>query len=93
MKGGSPAYDLHQTDGLLSQESNIDHFKPLSVVETNPPEHYSNLYKVSGGSRKKKTKKTKKTKKKQNKQNKQKKTKNKQNKQKTKNKNIKNECI
>ena len=52
MKGGSPAYALHQSEGLLSQETNVDHVKPLTVHESNPPEHYSNLYKVSGGARK-----------------------------------------
>ena len=81
MKGGSPAYALHQTDGLLSQETSVDHIKPLTVFETNPPENYSNLYKVSGGSRKLMKKKTKK---KQNKQKKNKKQKT--NKKQTKNK-------
>ena len=52
MKGGSPAYALHQSEGLLSQESIVDHVKPLTVFETNTPEHYSNLYQVSGGARK-----------------------------------------
>tara|TARA_B110000285_G_C14738842_1_gene429852 strand:- start:133 stop:390 length:258 start_codon:yes stop_codon:yes gene_type:complete len=52
MKGGSPAYALHQSEGLLSQETTVDHVKPLTVYESNTPEHYSNLYQVSGGARK-----------------------------------------
>ena len=53
MKGGSPAYELHQEDGLLSQTTNVEHTKPLTYYESSNPDNYSNLYKVSGGGRRK----------------------------------------
>ena len=49
MKGGSPAYALHQDDGLLSQTTNVEHTKPLTNYESSNQDNYSNLYKVSGG--------------------------------------------
>jgi len=51
MKGGSPAYALHQDDGLLSQTTNVEHTKPLTNYESSNQDNYSNLYKVSGGRR------------------------------------------
>ena len=51
MKGGSPAYELHQEDGLLSQTTNVEHTKPLTYYESSNHDNYSNLYKVSGGGR------------------------------------------
>ena len=51
MKGGSPAYELHQADGLLSQTTNVEHIKPLTYYESSNHDNYSNLYKVSGGGR------------------------------------------
>jgi len=51
MKGGSPAYALHQDDGLLSQTTNVEHTKPLTNYESSNQDNYSNLYKVSGGGR------------------------------------------
>ena len=53
MKGGSPAYDYHQSEGFLSNESVVDHVKPLTYYENSGHENFSNLYKVSGGGRKK----------------------------------------
>jgi len=49
MKGGSPAYALHQDDGLLSQTTNVEHTKPLTYYESINHDNYSNLYKISGG--------------------------------------------
>ena len=49
MKGGSPAYDYHQSEGFLSNESIVDHVKPLTYVESGPVEGYDNLYQISGG--------------------------------------------
>ena len=54
MKGGSPAYAFHQSEGFLSQGTNIDHVKPLTYDGNSGHENFSNLYKVSGGARKKK---------------------------------------
>jgi hypothetical protein len=49
MKGGSPAYDYHQSEGFLSNESFVDHVKPLTYFESGPVEGYDNLYQISGG--------------------------------------------
>jgi len=49
MKGGSPAYDYHQSEGFLSNESVVDHVKPLTYFESGPIEGYDNLYQISGG--------------------------------------------
>ena len=54
MKGGSPAYAFHQSEGFLSQGTNVDHVKPLTYDGNSGHENFSNLYKVSGGGRKKK---------------------------------------
>jgi hypothetical protein len=51
MKGGSPAYAYHQVEGLLSQTTNVEHVKPLTQYESSNHDNYSNLYKVSGGGR------------------------------------------
>jgi hypothetical protein len=53
MKGGSPAYAFHQSEGFLSQGTNVDHVKPLTYDGNSGHENFSNLYKVSGGGRKK----------------------------------------
>ena len=55
MKGGSPAYAFHQSEGFLSQGTNVDHVKPLTYDGNSSHENFSNLYKVSGGSRRKKS--------------------------------------
>ena len=55
MKGGSPAYTFHQSEGFLSQGTNVDHVKPLTYDGNSSHENFSNLYKVSGGSRRKKS--------------------------------------
>lgn len=52
MKGGSPAYAYHDIEGLLSQTTNVDHTKPLTSFQTSNHDNYNNLYKVSGGGRK-----------------------------------------
>ena len=49
MKGGSPAYDYHQSEGFLSNESFVDNGKPLTYFESGPVEGYDNLYQISGG--------------------------------------------
>ena len=49
MKGGSPAYDYHQNEGFLSNESVVDHVKPITYFESGPVEGYDNLYQISGG--------------------------------------------
>ena len=54
MKGGSPAYAFHQSEGFLSQGTNVHHVKPLTYDGNSGHENFSNLYKVSGGARKKK---------------------------------------
>jgi hypothetical protein len=53
MKGGSPSYAFHQSEGFLSQGTNVDHVKPLTYDGNSGHENFSNLYKVSGGGRKK----------------------------------------
>ena len=53
MKGGSPAYAFHQSEGFLSQGTNVDHVKQLTYDGNSGHENFSNLYKVSGGGRKK----------------------------------------
>ena len=53
MKGGSPAYAFHQSEGFLSQGTNVEHVKPLYYNGNSGDENFSNLYKVSGGGRKK----------------------------------------
>ena len=53
MKGGSPAYAFHQSEGFLSQGTNVEHVKPLTYNGNIGHENFSNLYKVSGGGRKK----------------------------------------
>ena len=55
MKGGSPAYAFHQSEGFLSQGTNVDHVKPLTYDGNSSHENFSNLYKVSGGARRKKS--------------------------------------
>jgi hypothetical protein len=55
MKGGSPAYAFHQSEGFLSQGTNVDHVKPLTYDGNSGHENFSNLYKVSGGARKKRS--------------------------------------
>ena len=56
MRGGSPAYDYHVTEGFLNQPSTNLSSMPLTIHESQPFEHYVNLYKVSGGGRKTKRK-------------------------------------
>ena len=48
MKGGSPSYAFHQSEGFLSQGTNVDHVKPLTYDGNSGHENFSNLYKVSG---------------------------------------------
>ena len=52
MKGGSPAYDYHATEGFLNNESTHLSNMPLTIHETAPLEQYANLYQISGGGRK-----------------------------------------
>ena len=52
MRGGSPAYDYHATEGLLNNESTHLSNMPLTIHETAPLEQYANLYQISGGGRK-----------------------------------------
>jgi hypothetical protein len=54
MKGGSPAYAFHQSEGFLSHGTTVDHVKPLTYDGNSGHENFSNLYKVSGGARRKK---------------------------------------
>lgn len=49
MKGGSPAYDYHQSEGFLSNESIVENGKPITYFESGPVEGYDNLYQISGG--------------------------------------------
>jgi hypothetical protein len=51
MRGGSPAYDYHVTEGFLNNESTHLSNMPLTIHESGPVENYANLYQISGGGR------------------------------------------
>ena len=46
-RGGSPAYRLHQADGLLNTVNPHAHSKPLTYIADDVVENHSNQYQVS----------------------------------------------
>ena len=51
MRGGSPAYNYHMTEGFLNQESIPVNDIGITQLESGPVENYANLYQISGGAR------------------------------------------
>ena len=46
-RGGSPAYRLHQADGLLNTVNPHAHSNPLTYIADDVVENHSNQYQVS----------------------------------------------